>query len=315
MSFLSKVGGALGIKAFSEMRFPGRSFVFFDFPKLETDEIAKEIGDGTSSDIVVTPIRWLQRAFKEATITVTVDGEIAENDPLPELIATPNEFYSSDHLYAGTLWSLLTAGNAYWLKVRNGNGKVVELWWVPDQLVEPKWPDDGDVFISHYQYNVGGKEIKLEPADVVHFRDGVDPQNMRKGLSPLRSLLREIWTDNEAAVFTAALMRNGGVPGLVISPDEPGATITQAEAEHAKEFFRTVHARTTWQADCYVGQNQGRAIRFLAAGARPVTAARCERGTCYCRPGCAGRRCRFRRRTTEYEGRSDDARAPTTRLA
>ena len=243
MSIFTKIGAALGIKALSEMRFPGRSFVFFDFPRLETDKIAEEIGDGTSSDIVVTPIRWLQRAFREATITVTVDGEIVENDPLPELIATPNAFYSSDHLYAGTLWSLLTAGNAYWLKVRNGNGKVVELWWVPDQLVEPKWPDKGDVFISHYQYNVGGKEIKLDPTDVVHFRDGVDPQNMRKGLSPLRGLLREIWTDNEAAVFTAALMRNGGVPGIVISPDEPGATITPAEAEHAKEFFTNEFTR------------------------------------------------------------------------
>lgn len=239
MNFLTKMGAALGIKAFSDMRFPGRSFVFFDFPRLETDEIAKEIGDGTSSDIVATPIRWLQRAFREAPIVVTVDGEISEGHELTKLIQKPNAFYSSDHLWAGTLWSLCTAGNAYWLKVKNANGAVKELWWVPDQLIEPKWPDDGKVFIEHYEYSVGGEQIKLEPTDVIHFRDGVDPQNMRKGLSPLRGLLREIWTDNEAAVFTAALMRNGGVPGLVISPDEVGVTITQAEAEHAKEFFQT----------------------------------------------------------------------------
>ncbi len=243
MNIFRKMGKALGFKNLSEMHFPGRSFVFFDFPRLETDQMAEEIGDGTSSDIVATPIRWLQRAFREAPIMVTVDGEIVDEHPLPALIATPNEFYSSDHLYAGTLWSLLTGGNAYWLKVKNGNGKVVELWWAPDQLIEPKWPDDGKVFISHYVYKVGGKEIKLEPTDVVHFRDGVDPQNMRKGLSPLRGLLREIWTDNEAAVFTAALMRNGGVPGVVISPDEAGATITIAEAEHAKEFFSNEFTR------------------------------------------------------------------------
>jgi len=243
VSFLSKMGSALGIKALSEMTFPGRSLVYFDFPRLETNEIAEEIGDGTSSDIVATPIRWLQRAFREASVVVTQDGEITENHALPALIATPNSFYSSDHLWAGTLWSLLTSGNAYWLKVKNGNGKVAELWWVPDQLIEPKWPDDGKTFISHYDYTVGGKEIKLEPEDVVHFRDGVDPQNMRKGLSPLRGLLREIWTDNEAAVFTAALMRNGGVPGIVISPDEPGATITQAQADHAKEFFQNEFTR------------------------------------------------------------------------
>lgn len=243
MSFLTKVGDILGIKALSEMRFPGRSLVFFDFPRLDVDEIAKEVGDGTSSDLVITPIRWLQRAFKEAQIVVLSDDEIVENDPLPALIDTPNEFYSCDTLFAGTIYSLSTGGNAYWLKVRNGNGGVAELWWIPDTLIEPKWPDESNVFISHYEYNVGGLKIELEPEDVIHFRDGVDPQNMRKGLSPLRGLLREIWTDNEAAVFTAALMRNGGVPGVVISPDEPGVTITPDQAEQAKEKFTNEFTR------------------------------------------------------------------------
>jgi hypothetical protein len=26
-------------------------------------------------------------------------------------------------------------GEAFWLKVRNGNGKVVELWWIPRQMI------------------------------------------------------------------------------------------------------------------------------------------------------------------------------------
>jgi len=243
VTFLTKMGDILGIKALSEMRFPGRSLVFFDFPRLDVDEIAREVGDGTSSDLVITPIRWLQRAFKEAQIVVLSDDEIVENDPLPALIDTPNAFYSCDTLFAGTIYSLSTGGNAYWLKVRNGNGGVAELWWIPDTLIEPKWPDEGNVFISHYEYNVGGRQIPLEPSDVIHFRDGVDPQNMRKGLSPLRGLLREIWTDNEAAVFTAALMRNGGVPGVVISPDEPGVTITPDQAEQAKEKFTNEFTR------------------------------------------------------------------------
>lgn len=243
MSFLTKMGDILHIKALSEMRFPGRSFVFFDFPRLDIDEIAREVGDGTSSDLVITPIRWLQRAFKEAPVVVLIDDEIVENDPLPELLAKPNEFYSSDTLFAGTVYSLSTGGNAYWLKVRNLNGVVKELWWIPDTIIEPKWPDEGNVFISHYQYNVGGRKIDLEPSEVIHFRDGVDPQNMRKGLSPLRGLLREIWTDNEAAVFTAALMRNGGVPGVVISPDGPDAVITPAQAEQVKEKFTNEFTR------------------------------------------------------------------------
>ena len=47
---------------------------------------------------------------------------------------------------------------------------------------------------------------------------GIDPNNTRKGLSPLASLYREIFTDDEAANMTASLMRNIGVPGVVLSP-------------------------------------------------------------------------------------------------
>lgn len=243
MSILSKALGAVGLKALSEMRFPGRSFVFFDFPRKDLNEMALEVGDGTTSDIVMTPVRWLQRAMNEANIAVFIDDEIAGNHALPALIENPNPFYAGDHLLAGTVYSLSTEGTAYWIKVKNGNGKLVELWWVPHHLIEPKWPDEGNVFISHYEYNVAGKKIRLEIKDVIVFRDGVDPQNMRKGLSPLRGLLREIWTDNEAAVFTAALLRNGGVPGIVISPDSDNFTITPEEAEQAKDKFQTEYTR------------------------------------------------------------------------
>jgi hypothetical protein len=33
----------------------------------------------------------------------------------------------------------------------------------------------------------------------VHFRFGLDPDDPRKGYSPLKSVLREVFTDDEAA--------------------------------------------------------------------------------------------------------------------
>ncbi|MDP2728064.1 MAG: phage portal protein, partial [Dehalococcoidia bacterium] len=75
--------------------------------------------------------------------------------------------------------------------------------------------------------------------DVVQFRDGVDPSNPRKGLSPIKSLFREIFTDDEAANMTASLLRNMGVPGVIISPKQGTLTIPAAKQIKAtyKENF------------------------------------------------------------------------------
>lgn len=240
MNIWQKARAAMGMKLLkSEMRFGGSPMTFFDFlPRPDRHDMAREVGDGTSSDVVMTPIRWMQRAFMESRIAVMQDDEIVEGHPLPELIENPNPFYAAEHLYAGTLFSLALDGNAYWIKVMNGFGEIVELWYVPHFLIQPKWPDHGRVFISHYEYTVQGQVIPLPPEGVVHFRDGIDPQNVRKGLSPLKGLLREVWTDNEAAMFTAAMLRNSGIPGVVISPKDSSGDIDQKQAEQAEESFR-----------------------------------------------------------------------------
>jgi phage portal protein BeeE len=77
----------------------------------------------------------------------------------------------------------------------------------------------------------------LDPSDVVHFRFGLDPDNPRKGFSPLKSVLKEVYTDDEAARFTASLLRNMGIPGLIVSPDTDTA-ITKDEADATKQYMK-----------------------------------------------------------------------------
>ena len=140
------------------------------------------------------------------------------------LIRRPNPYYSGLLLWEATLVDWMIAGNAYWLKIRSGGNRVVALWWVPSAMIEPKWPDDGRTYISHYEYKPDPSQpLEIAPADVVHFRYGLDPQNIRKGLSPLGSLIREIYTDDEASTFTATILRNLGVPGLVMAPKNEAA--------------------------------------------------------------------------------------------
>ena len=203
-----------------------------------------EVGEGYGSSTVMAPLLWIMRTYPEAPIAINKDDDVIDDHRMIALLRKPNPFYSGRTLAMGTILSFTGNGNAYWLKVRNAMLEVIELWYIPHWLIEPKWPDTNNVFISHYEYRVGAKKIKLKPEDVVHFRYGLDPMNIRKGLSPLASIYREVFTDDEAANFSAAMLKNGGVPGLVISPDSvPNQygtiVVTDPDKNAVKEFFKT----------------------------------------------------------------------------
>jgi hypothetical protein len=89
-------------------------------------------------------------------------------------------------------------------------------------MIRPEYPTDGSVFISHYVLSgVGaGGPINLPPHDVVHFRFGLDPENQRLGYSPLKAIIREVLTDDEAARFSEVILGNMGVPGMIVSPQK-----------------------------------------------------------------------------------------------
>src|SRR4029079_10516543 len=123
--------------------------------------------------------------------------------PLLRLLEKPNDFYTGINLWAATVIDYQVNGNAYWLKLRNKTGAVGALWWTPSWLIEPKDNDNNSsVFIDHYEYRPGAQVGKIDPNDIVHFRFGLDSNDPRVGISPLQSVLREVFTDDEAATFT-----------------------------------------------------------------------------------------------------------------
>lgn len=195
-----------------------------------------DLRGGLDSNVVMAPVNWIQRVFSEAEpiVEAKTDGRWRPIDghKLEQRLQNPNDFYDGDTLLKATILSYTLDGNAYWIKIRNAFGEVLEYWYVPHWQIAPAWPGHGKTYISHYSYQPEGTEHKnLLPRDVVHFRFGLDPRNTRKGFSPLRPLLREVFTDEEAANFTAALLRNMGVPGLIVSPtkDSPGLTPEKAQ--------------------------------------------------------------------------------------
>lgn len=227
-----------GLKQLRDMVFP-RSHWSWALPRSRRD-YEREIGDGFSSSVLMAPVRWIARTFPEAPMILTnPDEEIVRQHPMLTLLRRPNEFYSGRVLWMATMASVVLDGNGYWLVRRGANLQPVELWYAPHWMVDPQFPDDGTVFISHYLYRPLGREpVRIEVEDVIHFRDGLDPHNTRKGFSALKSILREVYTDEEAATFTAGLLSNMGVPGIVVSPDEDAAIVTDEDMELTRQWWQ-----------------------------------------------------------------------------
>lgn len=195
---------------------------------------------GLDSNVVMAPIQWIMRTFPEARLIIerrsAGQWRRADEHELERRLRRPNAYHDGITLLMGTVLSYFVSGNAYWLKARGRLGNLVELWYVPHWLIEPRWPRDGSRYISHYEYRPEmGRRLELPVADVVHLRFGLDPRNPRLGLSPLRALLREVYTDDEAANFSAAILKNMGVPGVVLSPKDASVAVSAEDIERLKE--------------------------------------------------------------------------------
>lgn len=251
---LSSVAAApvRGVRRLSQMVFRRSPVRMFGLPRSKFD-FAGSVGDGTGSSAVMAPLHWIMRTFPEAPPALWrmgsdgLEEQVLRHDML-KLLRRPNPFFSGPVLWMATLADYFVDGNAYWLKIRDGVGMPRELWWAPRSLITPK--GDEQTLITHYEYRPGFADPLLIPAgDVVHFRFGSDKDDPRLGMSPLKSVLREVFTDDEAANFTASLLRNMGVPGLIVSPDGD-FTPTQEDADATRAYLKA-H---------YGGDNRGEAL-------------------------------------------------------
>lgn len=204
----------------------------------------REVQEGLDNSIVVAVVRWVARNLPEPVLQVErrvdkLNWELDPENEISTLMQFPNPFFSGRLLRMALAVDWTVNGNAYLRKVRSQADKPVQLWYIPARMMEPH--AHTTEFIDYYEYDPqdGSRPQRWDPRDVVHFRNGVDTRNIRKGMSPLASLLREIFTDDEAANFSASLLANLGVPGVIISPGQmPGSgSQLEVDAESLKQVF------------------------------------------------------------------------------
>jgi HK97 family phage portal protein len=214
---------------------------YFDHKKLA------EVGDGTGNSAVIACLNVLATAFAEPGVFVSSrnsegDYQRDMNHQLARLIRRPNPYMTQQLLANYIVTSLNAAGDAFIYKNRNSRGQVVELVPLMPHLVEAKGNENE--LITHFMYQPQGgvhgeDSVKIEKKDMVHLRQNVDPNDMRRGLAPLRGVLREIAGDEAAGQYTAALLHNMAVPGVILSPrDDAMGGPTREEAEAIADMYK-----------------------------------------------------------------------------
>jgi HK97 family phage portal protein len=234
--------GAL-FKQAGEYFYPRSSYLggLYLAPSAAAVHAEAELGHGLMASVVMPVIQFIMRAFPEAPLVVRerqADSlEVVEDHALPRLVNRPNAFYPGTLLWMVTLIDWALFGESYWRILSQRGGQPGELWWLPPWTMDPRWPSDGSAFLTHYDYRPEmGTAMRLELDEVLHFRHGLDPWNPRHGLPPLRAVLQDIWVDHESSTFVSTILRNMGVPGMILSPK--GETqLSVDEVERVKSYI------------------------------------------------------------------------------
>lgn len=158
--------------------------------------------------------------------------------PVIDLLRNPNPWIDGTsflkHLVLEVFGS--RTGDAFCAKARSPQGGVIGLLVLPGRefrAVDPQRTGRPEA----WQYvGAGTSGPKIDPSELIHFRNGIDPDEPSRGLSDFAYLTRELATEAQLSAMTAGLARNMGVPGVVIAP-KPGEAMNPDDAEAIRQSF------------------------------------------------------------------------------
>jgi len=212
-------------------------------------------GDLMLNSIVAISMDYFIRAFAEARPMVyrLVPGSDSEYEkepshPILALLANPQPNLAPSRFWANVIIDYKIYGNAYIRKLRkSNNGPVIGLQFLPSQQVQPVGNNTEPIVA--YNYVVDGNPYSIKPNDIIHIAYGRDPEDYRLGRSPLMSAIREIATDNVASSTAYGLMKNSGMPSLMVGPDASDNTVDISDDD-----LRTLKKRLQ---DSFTNENSG----------------------------------------------------------
>lgn len=157
--------------------------------------------------------------------------------PLLDLLYRPNPFQTKSEFWELSMINLKITGEAFWYKVRNTRGAVVELWNLRPDLMRAV--PDPVTFVKEYRLRkADGTDEVFAPEDIIHFKSP-DPTNPLMGLSPLAPASRRVETEEFATDYQRDFFLNSARPDAVIK--SPDANLDQDQKDDIREGWEKKH--------------------------------------------------------------------------
>lgn len=206
-------------------------------------------GSAKINTVVEACVRATARAITEAELCV-MDSLTKERDdehPLFMLLRNPSPDVSGHVFLRNIATSLALYDEAFVLIADvTASGFPSELVWVPNAMVSERTEDrNGLPVITAWQI-----ASRVWPKErVVHIRQSVSDDCIR-ARSPLRALLSEIMTDEQASLYMQAMVTNLGLPGAIITPKDSSVQLSKEAIIDAEEAYQAK----------FTGEGRGRAL-------------------------------------------------------
>jgi HK97 family phage portal protein len=201
-------------------------------------------GDLGLNGVVACGLSWYIRNWNQVTPVYKTKVNGAEDDiadsPIISLLKNPSSGVCLPSVfYSNLITDIIIQGNGYIRKVRNRDGSVGTLQYLPADCVGFNSNTRGTLI--GYRYSpLGHEAYDIAVEDVIHIKIGRDPKDLRYGRSPLVSALKEIATDNVAG-STAYALANSPLPSMFVSPDMSGnaTEVTREQAVAVKDRLQS----------------------------------------------------------------------------
>ena len=155
------------------------------------------------------------------------------NHPMSKLLANPNPGLSGYALLEWTSSIENIYGEAFWLKRRDGNGVVIELY--PLHPASMTWHGESNSWVFDNGNTVLGG---IHPNDIVHFKL-FHPTSTTDGLSPLAPLRATLENEYHARQATSSFWQRGARPGMALR--HPG-NLSDAAQSRLREQMQVMHS-------------------------------------------------------------------------
>lgn len=140
------------------------------------------------------------------------------NHPALDLLYKFNPVQTRSEFLRTTIINKKLTGKAFWYKVRNDRGDVVELWNIrPDLVIVNK---DNDGMLKDYSISINNGVTQTVPPDDIIFLRDPNPVDLFDGLSPIQPARSRIETEHNASNFQRNFFLNNARPDAFLKTTE-----------------------------------------------------------------------------------------------